>query len=327
MIKLLKNLFLLLFMNPRIIDDRLKVFSEDALARLAAQNTLNQFDEMINITEAKHIAFYGAIENKDTVNALQKSRTNSVDNIIAKFIALQQKNDDIIGGKYGRDSATFIEFFPLKLTEYVEVTKTTIGTLLNRMVVGLTTHVADLGVDMKNQMIAMQHDYNAARGEQLAKKGEAGAMRGDVKSKRLDLAMQWQDNLFDIAKLYKGQPERVTDFFRFNLLLSHTHVDNQGNVIDGELNFLIPRNSQKDSGIVFTPATRFEFMNPGTEPIGVILTTEDVDQIVTHILIIILPGELRQLTAAQIGAANCTHLRMINQSLTTDGQLTIDILN
>ena len=314
-------------MNPRIIDVRLKMFSEDALARLAAQNTLNQFDAMINDTEAKHIAFYGAIDNKDTVNALQKSRTNSVDNVIEKFIALQQKNDDIIGGKYGRDSATFIEFFPLKLTEYVHVTKTTIGTLLNRMVQGLTTHVADLGVDMKNQMIAMQHDYNTARGEQVAKKGEAGAVRGDVKSKRLDLAMQWQDNLFDIAKLYKGQPERVTDFFRFNLLLSHTHVDVQGNVIDGELNFLIPRNSQKDSGIVFTPATRFEFMNPGIEPIGVILSTEDADQIVTHILIIILPGELRQLTAAQIGAANCTHLRMINQSLTTDGQLTIDILN
>ncbi len=314
-------------MNSKITDDRFKIFSEDALARLAAQNTLNQFDTMINDTEALHIALYGAIGNKDTLSALRKSRTESVDNVIVKFIALQRRNDDIIAGKYGRGEPTFIEFFPLGLTEYDQVTKTTIGTLLNRMVQGLTTHVADLGVEMKNQMIAMQHDYDAARGLQVAKKAEVSFARGDLKSKRLDLAMQWQDNLFDIAKLHKGHPERIHDFFSFYLLLPHTHHDNNGNIIVGEQTFLVPKNSQKDAGIVFTPETRFEFINDSSVPFIVMLATEDAHQTVPLIPIIILPGELRQLKASQIGAANCTHLRLINLSETIDGHLTIEILN
>jgi hypothetical protein len=175
-------------------------------------------------------------------------------------------------------------------------------------------------------MIALQTDYNVARGEQESKKAAVDAKRTDVKDKRLPLALQLQDNLFDIAKPFKGHPERIRDFFTFYLLLPHSHKDDEGNIIYDEQTIPVPKNSQKDSGIVFTPETRFQFYNDGLVPIMIMLAPDDTDQAVPEAPVIILPDQLCEMKASEIGPANCLHLRLINQSATTDGQLTIDIL-
>jgi hypothetical protein len=325
MIKLLKNLFELIFMNPKITDVRLKNYSEDALKRLAIQNTVNLYDTMINDTEAKHIDYFGAIDDKDTIIAIKESRTMSVDNIIVKFIEMMRNFEDVIAGKFGRKSSEFHEFFPNKFEEYQRVTKSSIGTLLHRMVKGLSNH-EELGEQMKNDVIAMQTLYNAARGEQVSKKAAVDAIRTEVKDKRLVLASQLQDNLFDIAKQFKGHPERLRDFFTLHLLLPHSHKDKEGNIIYDELTLPVPKNSQKDSGIVFTPATKFQFYNDGPVPIIIMLTADDINQMIPANPMVILPDQLCEMKASEIGPANCMHLRLINTSDTTDGQLTIDIL-
>ena len=141
------------------------------------------------------------------------------------------------------------------------------------------------------------------------------------------MAMQWQANLFDIAKDFMGKPERIKDFFTFHLLLPHMHKDKQGNIIYEEQNYAVTKNSQKDSGIVFCPDTTFEFYNDGTLPIIVMLTADDTNQTLPVNPIMILPDQLIIIKASDMGAANLLHLHMINQSTTTEGQLTIYILD
>jgi hypothetical protein len=328
MTKMFQFIFSLIFMNPKIIDRRFRKFSEDALKRLAIQNTANQFDIMLNDTEAKHTAYFGFIDDKFTLTAIKEARTMSVNNVIADFIAKMHRNEEIIAGLLQASSPAYHEVFPHGITEYNDVTKENIVSMITRVIVFAGTYETQLGgPTIKNQISAILTQYNSARGEQLTKMGELTNADANVDSSRLKLAKQWQDNLLDIAKIIKGEVELVRLFFSFHLLYPHSHVNDAGETVFEENTFGVPKNSQLDTGLVFTPATKFQFYNDGTVPIIVMLTVNNETQTVPADALVINPDEIVELLASQIGSDTCTHLRLINQSLTEDGQLTIEILS
>ena len=180
---------------------------------------------------------------------------------------------------------------------------------------------------MLTEMTNLRTKYDNARGEQQTKMASVEATDTDKKTYRLKLASQMQDNLFDIAKLIKGHPERVNDFFVFHLLMPHSHVNDAGETVYEENTFPVLRNSQKDTGLSFTSDTKFQFYNDGTVPIIVMLAMTDETQQIPAAPIKIEPDQVVEMKASEIGPAACMHLRLINQSPTTDGQLTIDILS
>jgi hypothetical protein len=327
MIKQLEKLFTILFMNSVIIDIRLKAFVQNFLKKLAIQNTANQFDTMLNDTEAKYTAFFGDISDKDTITAIKEARTMSVNNVIVEVGDFVRANVDFIASKLGRTHPDFHEIFPNQPTEYYEATKTNIEVLLHRLVTGCTTFEAQLGLQLKTDAIALETKYLTARGGQISKMGELENQRNEVHDSRTALAIQMQNNLFDLAKLNIGHPERFKLFFSLHLLLPHWYKNDIGEIVYDEITKPVPRNSQVDSGLTFTPDTVFEFYNDGTVPIIVMLCTANENQTVPASPITIMPDELREIKAGDMGAASCLFLRLINQSTDTDGQLTIDILS
>lgn len=327
MIKLLEKLFDIVFLNHLIIDIRLKAFVQNFLKKLAIQNTSNQFDTMLNDTEAKYVAFFGDISDKDTITAIKEARTMSVNNVIVEVGDFIRANVDYIASKLGRTKPEFHEIFPNQPTEYYTATKTNIEVLLHRLVTGCTTYETPLGAQLKADAIALQTKYLSARGTQITQMSALDNQRNLVHDSRKELAIQMQSNLFDLAKLNIGHPEKFKLFFSIHLLLPHSHKNEAGEIVYDEITKPVPRNSQVDSGIAFAPDTVFEFYNDGTVPVIIMLCTANINQDVPAVPILIMPDELRELKASEIGPANCTFLRLINQSTTADGQLTIDILS
>lgn len=327
MIKSLAKLFTILFMNAEIIDLRLKAFVQNFLKKLAIQNTANQFDTMLNDSEAMYTAYFGAINDKDTLTAMKEARTMSVDNVIKDVADFVRNNVDYIAGKLGRTNPDFHEIFPNQPGEYYEATKTNIEVLLHRLVTGCTTFETQLGAQLKTDAISLETKYLTARGEQLSKMGALDSERNTVIDARTQLAIQMQKNLFDLAKLNIGHPERFNNFFTLHLLLPHSHTNEAGEIVYDELTKPVPKASQVDSGITFSPETQFQFYNDGPVPIIVMLTINDEDQTLPDTPLTIMPDELLEIKAGEIGPAACTHLRLINPSPDTDGQLTIDILS
>ncbi|MDF1549856.1 MAG: hypothetical protein P1P88_18660, partial [Bacteroidales bacterium] len=192
------------FDSGKISDDKLKVFSEDHIQRLNVNNGSGLFTAVINDTVAVHTEYFGHITNEATSQAIQKSRTASVDNIISTFKEEVSRREGLIKSLFGKDSVTYLEFFPKGISEYSSAIKANIETLINRMVNVATIHSAEVGADFIKAFTDIQTNYSSARSEQLNKIGEVKATKTNVKTTRSALEMQLTKNLHFIGYTFPG---------------------------------------------------------------------------------------------------------------------------
>ena len=196
-----------------ISDEKLKGFSEDHLQRLTANNEGGVFSTLITDTTAAHTLYFGHIHSEAVNKALQKSRTQSVDGIIAKFKEEVSRREGLIKNKFGKDSATYTEFFPLGISEYRGANKISLETLIARMVKVSNAHAAEVGDDFVKCFTDIQTSYAEARNTQMGKKGEVSIDKTNTKSARTALEIQLIKNLHFIAFTYPGDVVRCNSFF------------------------------------------------------------------------------------------------------------------
>jgi len=97
--------------RPKISDDKLRKFGEKHLVALATNNTANQYDLIINDTEAAYNSYFGAITDEDTLLALQQGRTISMNNTVKAFKDLVSTHEGAVRSKISQGQRNVREIF------------------------------------------------------------------------------------------------------------------------------------------------------------------------------------------------------------------------
>jgi hypothetical protein len=314
--------FSVIFLRRKITDERLQKYTEDHLQRLAANNNSNQFDVMINETEAAHSNYFGALKNEDLALALRQSRTVSVDNVIDRFKARMNRAEGAIRDKWGKDSDVYEEFFPHGLNEFTHINKTTYESLIARFISSLTGHQGDLGAVILADFTTLQSDYITARGQQLLKKGEVDMSRADKTNARMELAFQLQKNILDIAKMYLGDVQKGMSFFDTSTLYSRKHGEDEE--AGEEYTLTILPMKTVEAGIAFNDDTAFLFYNSGDQKLA-LFTSPLPDQINPPANVVYIePDEELVLDALHLGMAGNRFLYIYNPG-NEEGEITISL--
>jgi len=219
--------FVNLFLHLNISFDSKKIASEDCLGKIAFQNTDGQFDDMLAATQAVHDDLFQDVSDIDTSVAVQKALTEITDELMDKFTKRVTKLNLHFESTGFVDSPYYNEFFLHGVQEITKGTnKGNIVTYMNRMINAITAHTTEAGgPSVLTEFQNFKTQYNNARQAQELKKGGTQGKRTTRNEAEVAWAEQMFDNLLTIAKLYKGKPEKVNDFFTQHLFERHYSSD------------------------------------------------------------------------------------------------------
>ena len=213
----ISRLFFIQFMDKDISRLELRSFVEDFLKKLAVQNAGGKYTAMLNATLAAYEAYFGALANLDVKNAIQQSRTGSMNQTMEAFQKGIQSSGRIIEGNFfGKPELQ--EFFPLGKAEYSSATLQNIEILMKRMFAAVEKYVTIVGDPIREEFKKYWEDFKAARGDQQTQIAQVGDARKDTEEARLALATLMTENVLDIAKANIGNPEAAKLFFNQSLL-------------------------------------------------------------------------------------------------------------
>ncbi len=204
--------------NKEISMNELQLFSEDHVQRITANNPANILDPIVAPTAAAHIAYFGALSNKDVAKSVQQALTVTVNNKMAEFQQTVTRKAPFVEAAYGKDGAAYQEFFPHGLTEYSHATMETVELLMERMVTACTAHAADLPVGLAGVFEAIQTAFVTARSAQLGKKGNVADNADTARTLRTTLELQLVANIHFIGYKYPGNVSQCMAYFDQSIL-------------------------------------------------------------------------------------------------------------
>lgn len=242
----LRRFFEVIFDTREISDDKMRAFSEDHIGRIAANNTSNQYDTMLNDTEAAHNDYFGAIDSEATLFAVQQARTLSVDNAMNAFKKAVSQQEGAVRAFFGKDSPEYQEFFPLGLTEYSSASKLNVESLMTRILNAFTAHTVQLGSGLVTQFTTLKNNYLTARDAQIVKKGEVTASKSATQTSRDTLERQLMKNLLTLSIEFMGDPDRGMDFFDQSIYRRET---SSGQLLATITNTIAPNATQSENAL------------------------------------------------------------------------------
>ena len=185
---------------------------------MAVQNESNLYTTTISDTLAAYSAFFGVLTNADTADAIQKSRTKSMQLIFTDFKTKVSDAENLVAYKLKKDSPAYQEFFPQGVTEYSKSNLENVETLMERIVAAFETHNAILGTEILEEFRRMKVLFIAARGIQLSQKAKVSDASGDADTTGLALQLQLTSNVHTTALKNIDNPDAATLFFDQSIL-------------------------------------------------------------------------------------------------------------
>lgn len=307
------------FNSSRISDVNFQKFVYDHIQRLYANNKSGQYSTMIQATESLYNSFIGAISDEDIKYAIQQGKTKKVDDIIAELKKMISKKEGLVRATYGNDSPEYQTFFPSGLTEYSNMTKGTIDTLMHRLVNAFVLYQADLGTAVLAIFTDLQTRYMQARQEQVQQIGLVDAGKTVADSSRNALEIQMMKNLLTISLEYIGDTEKINDFFDQSII--EPNISNNDGYITGEIAINTIENIE-NQGI--TSNSVFKIENIGSVPLTFSLSSDK--DVMDGANIEILPNKKMNLQAGLLGNANNTFFNVENKSNVEKGEWKVLIL-
>lgn len=126
--------FVNIFDTPRISDEKLRIFAEIHLAQLIANNPGAIYNTIIAALTADYNAYFGAITDEDTINAVKEGSTIAMKNIFKQFKDKASRQEGLVRAKFGKTSPEYQEFYPLEISEYINSTLVNVETLMTRII-------------------------------------------------------------------------------------------------------------------------------------------------------------------------------------------------
>ena len=209
----LERFFKNIFNTKEISDNNTRKYAEDQLQRMIANNPAGIYNQLITDTTAAYNGYFGAITDEDSKTAIKEGSTIAMNNSMKAFQQDASQKEGIIKGTYGKDSATYQEFYPHGITEYTKATLGNVSTLMERMVTASTAHVADLGAPFVTLFTNHKTNFGTLRTAQLALIGTVAGKKDVSVTTRNAIEVQLMKNVFIIAYYNVGNLEAVNTYF------------------------------------------------------------------------------------------------------------------
>lgn len=260
------------FADRNISYEKLKVFAADVIARLTNNNGTGLFTAVLAQLVVAYQNYFGDITDVDLAAAVQKSFTASKDNLFKTFKDSVSQQEGLVRSKFGKGTPTYMEFFPLGLTEYSNATMANVETLMTRMANRGQAYVADLGSDFANLFQNILTNYQAARTAQLGRKSVTSDERTERHATRAELEIELFRAMFTVGLNYPGNVDRCMDFFNQSIIRTTT---NNGGGADEETftGEVAPQSTVTVTDSV-QPMASITFKNTGTVPLTVCGVTD-----------------------------------------------------
>jgi hypothetical protein len=213
-----------IFDDNRITPNYLGRFADDTVAKLVQNNGANEYDIVLNPLQASMIPFRSELGQVDTTLNVQVGKTATVDSFINDFKTYMKANYMKIAVALGDDKTpAFNEFYPNGKTEYSNITKTRIPTIMERLKVASINNQVAIGATISAELQAFQIQWTALRKEQLEGKSAVKTNRSDRTTARKDVEIALLKTIHFIANKFPGDVLKCKTFFDFNLLFGARH--------------------------------------------------------------------------------------------------------
>lgn len=265
--KNLRNWFANPFADPKISHEKLKLFAADVIARLTNNNGSGLFTAILAQLVAAYQSYFGDITDVDLAAAIQKSFTSSKDNLFKTFKEAVSRQEGLVRSVFGKDSGTYMEFFPLGLSQYSQATMANVETLMVRMADRGQAYAAELGNDFGTEFQNILNNYQAARSAQLGRKSQTSDERTQRHGTRAELETQLFSAMFAVGLNFPGNVDRCMDFFDQTIIRTPSSSGGSGDseTFTGEVD---PMSTVSVTSNV-EPTASMTFKNTGTVPLMV----------------------------------------------------------
>lgn len=210
--------FQILFTSPKISRERLKLFAEDHLARLTANNPGGIFGTILASLTAAYTAFAGNLADKSTLEAVLKGLTTTMEEKKAAVLKFIQDAENLIAYTYRNNTAFYEEFYPQGLTEYDNADLPSFETITQRFKNALAAHAGDFAAAFVLEYNTAHTAFTTARSNQLTGKGNLSGEGEQVGDTKLALAKQLTINVLTISLQYSGQEDKAAVYFDQSIL-------------------------------------------------------------------------------------------------------------
>lgn len=213
------------FESLNVSRDKIVKFHGDHRDRLhqAVQNG-EPFEGLLPGTDQKYGNLLMTHSATRTTGTQLRSHTINVDQVLQQFKAKILNTEALVLTHFDKASAGYSEFFPNGRTGYNNINKGNIDSLFDQAILAFTHHKDLFGEGLLQEFIALKSEYDAARQEQQQQKenkdGSANTWEEDLEA----MNDQAFENLLTIARAYRGQPDRMRQYFDQSIITPVVHT-------------------------------------------------------------------------------------------------------
>jgi len=214
----LAKYFRILFLSVRISRERLKLFGEVHIQRLATNNPGGIYTTLLTDTTNLYNLYAGDLADIATNEAAVEGKTigmNSAKLALLQWLQISQENISYI---YRNNRERYELFYPHGLTEYDHADLPNFATITTRFGTALTLHAGDFAPAFVAEFAPLKTTFNDNRTAQLAQMGTLAGERGSVIVTKADFASQLTKNLLTIALNNIGNEAVAAVYFDQSIL-------------------------------------------------------------------------------------------------------------
>jgi hypothetical protein len=227
-----QKLFENIFDDIKIINSRLYNFGIDTLGRLTAANGGGDYTTLIALIKPPLLALADDLGLVDTSLTIQIGATLTNDQVMAAFKLTMSEKEGAIADKLGgRTTPAYLQFYPHKISEYTNATKTQMPVLTHRVNVAATANSVALGAMLTALLQGYETSWTTSRTDQETQMGTVEDMRNQRDDVRINVELALLTTVHTIAAKFPGDVPNCSQFFDFKKLFSiahHTHDTKSG---------------------------------------------------------------------------------------------------
>lgn len=216
--KKITDIFEDLVEGHNITDSRLLTFGYDQLSKLSVSNPGGVFTPIINALTGVLDTFGSALTAELSNTGDRQGATLAKDLSRTAFTEWMRRNEGLVRSTFGKNSGSYIEFFPSGLTQFDTATDAEFGHLIQNTVSRATQFVAQLGTDFKNEAEAHATAFSNAADNLVSGKGAVRVSRIQTLEARAALTRQLTINLLTVALQFPLQPAMAHVYADVHLL-------------------------------------------------------------------------------------------------------------
>jgi hypothetical protein len=175
------------------------------------------------------------------------------DQVVESFAATMSEQEPFIAAALGgRVTPAYLQFYPHKISEYSQATKTQMPTLTARINTAATANSAALGTTLTPLLEGFKSAWTNSRDSQQQQMGDVKSNRSDRGAALAPAQLGMLTAVSTIAAMFPGNVPQCSSLFNFTLLFAVTHHKHEvftGTLEPGQTVIVFDRTLTDSTGI------------------------------------------------------------------------------